>query len=190
MENFLNVKLAVAYFGLIIVVAHFFAPAGYDWTANTISQLAAQKYEYAWLMRAGFIGFGLLLGVAILLKLNIGKQADYSSYLIIGYALCILLSGIFSAPPVSPDVEFNVSESQYHSIFATVAGVLFTAGILWHLIAYAQPDQRSFDIVLFMLVAMFSGLLGMSANGHLAIGFGLLQRGLYAVSFIWLWYRY
>lgn len=68
--------------------------------------------------------------------------------------------------------------------------VLFSAGILWHLIVYAKPEQSSFDIVLFMLVMMTSGLLGLSVNGHLVIGFGFLQRGLYLVSFVWLWYRY
>lgn len=63
-----NLILPVVFFLSVIIVAHFFAPAGYQWTQNSISELASQGHEYAWIMRSGFIGFGILLTLSIVLS--------------------------------------------------------------------------------------------------------------------------
>ena len=51
--------VAVLYFMIVIVLAHFFISPNYDWTQNTISDLASQGHTYKWIMQAGFVGFGL-----------------------------------------------------------------------------------------------------------------------------------
>ncbi len=52
--------IAVAYFLSLLILAHLAAPEAYRWQVHTISQLAAQAYANAWIMRVGFIGFGVL----------------------------------------------------------------------------------------------------------------------------------
>ncbi|MCB0361850.1 MAG: DUF998 domain-containing protein [Bdellovibrionales bacterium] len=46
--------------------AHASAPNDYSLKRNTISELAGQNYKYAWIMRSGFIGFGLFTAAAAL----------------------------------------------------------------------------------------------------------------------------
>ena len=61
--------ISVAFFLVVAVVSHLVTPSNYDWRENSISELAAQKYNYKWIMQIGLIGFGLLLGGGILIKL-------------------------------------------------------------------------------------------------------------------------
>ena len=53
--------LAVVFIIGVIFVAQFFVPGAYDWTNNTISELASQGYSGRWIMQLGFIGFGVFL---------------------------------------------------------------------------------------------------------------------------------
>ena len=66
MKSMISVNSAVVFFVITIILAHSFAPIEYDWKQNTISDLGAQQYKNAWIMRVGFIGFGLLLCAALL----------------------------------------------------------------------------------------------------------------------------
>ena len=45
--------LAVAYWIALLIIAQLFAPPGYVWTQNTVSELASQGYSYKWIMQAG-----------------------------------------------------------------------------------------------------------------------------------------
>lgn len=56
------VPSAVGLLCVSLVTAHVLAPETYSWKVNTISELASRGYRYAWLMCAGFIGFGVLVG--------------------------------------------------------------------------------------------------------------------------------
>lgn len=54
----LLVPAAVSFLGASLLAAHLAAPESYSWQTDTISELAAQDYDKAWIMRTGFIGFG------------------------------------------------------------------------------------------------------------------------------------
>ncbi len=58
------VPVAMGIMGTSIIVAHIFAPDTYSWSRNTMSELAAQNYGNAWIMRTGLIGFGTLISTA------------------------------------------------------------------------------------------------------------------------------
>lgn len=62
------IAIAIVYFIVIIIIAHFFAPPEYNWTQNTVSDLAAQGLKYQWIMQAGFIGFGFTRLISALFK--------------------------------------------------------------------------------------------------------------------------
>ena len=190
MKSMITVDVAVIFFVAIIILAHFFAPIEYDWKLNTISDLGAQQYKNAWLMRMGFIGFGVLLSTALLWPFIITDEKNYSDLLIAIYALSILLSGFFSTAPFIETSTFSIGEDKWHSLFAQIAGIAFSFGILWHLLVYSNPNQKIVNFVFLLLVIGFSALVGLSKNELISIGFGLIQRGLYAVSFIWLLFRY
>ncbi len=62
------ILIAVVYFIAVIVLAHFFVPPIYDWTQNTISDLASQGHLqvdhaswFYWLWSASDLGSYLSL---------------------------------------------------------------------------------------------------------------------------------
>ncbi|MCU0544232.1 MAG: DUF998 domain-containing protein [Oscillatoriaceae cyanobacterium Prado104] len=189
-KSMIAVGVAVAFFIATIVLAHFLAPSDYNWKVNTVSDLGSQQYKNAWLMRTGFIGFGVLLSTTLLLSFIYVEEKNYSDILIVIYALNVLMTGVFSAAPFTHSLKFSVAEDKLHSLFAQTAGIAFSFGILWHSSVYSDPNQKTTNFVLFTLIIGFSALIGLSKKSLIKIGLGLLQRGLYLVSFIWLLFRY
>jgi hypothetical membrane protein len=175
---------AVLYFVVFIVLAHFFAPPGYVWTRNTISDLGSQGHVHKWMMQAGFIGFGFLLAAGLLFKfLDLGR-VNYPDGLIIAYGLSVLVTGFYCAAPIDETLSFSAREEQIHSLFAQLAGFFLIAAILWYL--FTSPSRWAFHLTFLLLIGIISALFGLSENGKIAIEKGILQRTLYLVSFIWL----
>lgn len=181
-----TIHFSILYFVTIIVIAHFFAPPEYQWTQNTISDLAAQGVTHQWIMQAGFIGFGLLLNLGFVQKFRAIKKVFYGDVLVMLYGLAVLLSGVFSTAPFLPGVSYSVLESRLHSMFAEVAGILFSLGIFASLLAAPTARGKWFHALFFLLVIGASLSFGLSENGLIPLGKGLVQRTLYLVSFVWL----
>jgi hypothetical membrane protein len=175
---------AVVYFAAVIVLAHFFAPPGYRWTMNTISDLGSQGHVNKWVMQAGFIGFGLLLAGGLLLNFRRLGRINPPDLLLIVYGLSILVTGFFCTAPINSALPFSASEAQVHSLFAALAGFALVGGMVWYLAI--SPTRRVFHLIFLVLVIALSGLFGLSENGQFPIEKGILQRALYLVSFIWL----
>jgi len=190
MKSMITVKFAVIFFVITIILAHSFAPIEYNWKQNTISDLGAQQYKNAWIMRVGFIGFGILVCAALIRLYSSSENRNYSDLLIAIYAIGIFLTGFFSTAPFLGTSSFSIQEDKWHSVFAQVAGIAFSFGILWHLIGYSNPNQRIVNFIFLVLVIGFSSLVGLSKNELIPIGLGIFQRGLYVISFIWLLFRY
>jgi hypothetical membrane protein len=175
---------AVLYFVGFIVLAHFFAPPGYVWTRNTISDLGSQGHTNKWIMQAGFIGFGVLLAAGLLFKFRDWGHMNYPDGLIIAYGLSVLVTGFYCAAPIDKTLPVSLREEQIHSLFASLAGFFLVTGILWYL--FTSPSRWAFHLTFLLLIGLCSALFGLSENGMIAIEKGILQRTLYLVSFIWL----
>ncbi len=176
--------IAILYFVGVLTIAHFYAPPGYVWSQNTISELASQGHVYKWIMQAGFVGFGILLTVGLALKSYSLGKIEYPDGLILAYGLSILITGIFCAAPFDSRITFSAQEAQIHSLFATTAGFALVGGILGYMIT--SPEKRTLQLVFLVMITGFSLLFGFSAGGTIPIGKGIVQRSLYLVSFIWL----
>lgn len=179
---------AVVYFIAVIVLAHFFVPPMYDWRQNTISDLASQGHTYKWIMQAGFIGFGLLLTWGVTSHFNKNRRAYFLLFVAV-YGLSILMSGIFCTAPVDPSMTYSVSEAKLHSMFATIAGIAMSLGILWQFAVSSNHRQRWTRFAFFILVIGISGLFGLAENHLLMIDKGIVQRILYLVGLAWLVYE-
>jgi hypothetical membrane protein len=180
------IPFSVLYFVAVIVIAHFFAPPGYNWTQNTISEFASQGHANKWIMQLGFIGFGLFLTAGLVWKSYRFGKINYPDLLIALYGLSILVTGIFCAAPYDDAISFSIKEAQIHSMFATVAGFALVAGILWNLVV--SPEKRTFHFVFIILITGLSLLFGLAESGTIHVGKGIIQRVLYLVTFIWLVY--
>lgn len=180
------IPLAVFYFILVIVAAHFFAPAEHIWSRNTISELAAQGLPNQWIMQAGFIGFGLVLNAGIVWRMIESRMVRAQDILLMVYGAMILLSGFFSTASFIAGGGSSPRESALHSVFATLAGIAFTLAIFAALLAAPTAGARWTHAVFMLLVIAASAAFGLSENGVLPVGRGVVQRMLYLVSFIWL----
>lgn len=182
------ISIAVAYFIAVIVLAHFFVPPLYDWTQNTVSDLASQGHTYKWIMQTGFIGFGLLLTWGVIFHFSKNRRAYFLLFVAV-YGLSILMSGIFCTAPIDPSMPYSVSESKLHSMFATIAGAAMSLGIFWQVIVSLNQRERWTRIAFFVLVIGISGLFGLAENHILALDKGIVQRCLYLAGLAWLIYE-
>ncbi|MCP4937373.1 MAG: DUF998 domain-containing protein [bacterium] len=180
------IYFSVCYFIVVIFAAHFFMPPEYDWTQNTISDLAAQGLKYQWIMQLGFIGFGLLLNGGFVSKFISARTVFYPDVLIMVYGFAVLLTGVFSTEPFLEGVSFSIQEANLHSIFAQVAGVFFSIAILAYLISSPDPKSKLFHTIFLIFVIGISMVFGLAENEIIQLGRGLIQRTLYLVSFVWL----
>ncbi len=166
---------------VFILLAHLAAPGEYRWTQHTISQLAAQGYGQAWIMRAGFIVVGRLVLAAGAGRMRATRAGWFRELPIMLYGLAILLAGVFSADPFIAGEPFSEVEARLHSIFATLAGVSISAAVLLYVLTESPPTRRWMHIVALILLTLISGLFGSLP----AIG-GALQRALWLAGFSWL----
>ncbi|MBN8580144.1 MAG: DUF998 domain-containing protein [Anaerolineae bacterium] len=180
--------LAVLYFIAVIVLAHFFIPPNYDWTQNTISDLASQGHAYKWIMQAGFVGFGLLLAAGSIYYFWQNKKR-YFLWLVTGYGLSVLVTGFYCAAAIDPSIEYSLQEARIHSTFATIAGVCMSMGIIWQIVASSTRRERWARIIFLLFVVGISGLFGLAENHILEIGKGIAQRALYFAGLAWLVYE-
>lgn len=179
---------SVIYLGIVILVAHFFAPPHYDWTKNTISDLGSQGHVYKWIMQAGFLGFGGSLLVAALKDFRLRPDRYFLLFVAV-YGIAVFLTGIFCAAPIDPLILYSVQEAKLHSLFATIAGVAMSLGIFWQVVASSIVPQRWIRLLFFVLVMGISGMFGLAENHILTFDKGLVQRSLYFAGLLWLVYE-
>lgn len=181
--------IAVTYWLAIIVIAHFFAPPGYVWTQNTISELASQGHTYKWIMQAGLSGFGALIMLAVGMIIFRTKKVLIPILPVMLYGLGVFLSGIFCAAPIDLTIEYSVAEAKLHSTFATLAGFSLSAGIVWHIFASSSGREQLTHTIFLAAVVGFSMLFSMIDNGTVEVGLGVVQRCIYLSGFAWLIYQ-
>lgn len=180
--------IAVLYFVAVVVLAHFFVPPIYDWTQNTISDLASQGHTYKWIMQAGFIGFGSFLAASSVYYFWQDKKRTFL-WLVAGYGFSILITGFFCAAAIDPSIEYSLQEASIHSMFATIAGLCMSLGIFWQVVTSSTPRERWMRILFLVLVMGISALFGLAENHIVEIGKGIVQRALYLAGLAWLVYE-
>lgn len=180
------IATAIGFFVAIIIVAQLVAEGDYNWTVNTISQLAAQGYDKSWIMQFGFIVYGLVLFAGLYLK----KPRLYADKFIMIYALSVVVAGVFRTEPILNTIDYSVVEQSIHGFIAGVGGTTMCAGVF----AYAWSAKSTaaklmhwrYLIAAITLIAMY----GLAKRGHVAVGRGLIQRILFITSFMWLYRTY
>jgi len=180
--------IAVLYFIAVIVIAHFFVPPTYDWTQNTISDLGSQGHFHKWIMQLGFIGFGLILTAGVFYYFRKNSKR-YFLFFVAAYGLSVLVTGFFCAAAIDPSISYSTSEANIHSMFATIAGIAMSLGILWQVVVSSTRRERWTRLIFLLLVMGISGLFGLAENHILMLDKGIIQRALYLAGLMWLVYE-
>lgn len=169
-------QFSIIVFVFFIVVAHVFATDNYNFTKNTISDLGAQAYSRKWIMQIGFLTFGMTLATGVFMN-----GFSFRTLPILIYALCVALTGVFCTKPFFQYSSFSETESTLHAVFAQIAGVTFSIGILTQIFFETDKSVKTTHFLFFLLVIGLSISFGLLKNYQ-----GIAQRLLYLISFIWL----
>jgi hypothetical membrane protein len=184
------ITTAVFFFFIAIITAQLFTPQSYSWTQNTVSELAAQGYDKAWIMQMGLIGYGIILGVGIILRLIGTIKFIFPDLLVMLYGAAIFLSGMYATAPFEKGVAFSTHEASLHSLFATLAGICISISMISYFFAEDAGKSKVFHFVSLVLVVGLSALFGLSERGSVAIGKGIIQRTMYLFGLTWILINY
>lgn len=164
-------------FAAAAAVAPFFSHPDYDSLRHTTSQLAGQNMPSAWIMRAGFTGFG---SGTVLASLLWRRQPMVAAALVL-FGLCMVAAAVWSHLPIDPALGGSQALDDLHSLAATAMGMAFVAATGLHL-WQTRGAMRWLDGT--ALAAAIVLPLAMLAWPQLA---GAAQRLMFAISFVWLW---
>lgn len=176
-----SIVFPVLFFILVIVIAHLFRSDSYQIHSNTISELAAQHVPNAWIMRVGFIGFGIWLAIDLFGLVQSGEKKWVVIAPFILYAICIALTGIWSTNMATLQVPFHHDEAKLHSLYAAIAGFALTGTMFISIFTTSSPFEKAIHFGFCLFVILFSLLFSIFPDYQ-----GIFQRLLYASSFIWM----
>jgi hypothetical membrane protein len=191
--NALAVYLAgagVALFITTIVIAHLVAPASYSFTQNTVSDLGAQGYAKAGIMRFGFFSFGLIICAAMAASIQRRKDYLIPDIALFFYGLGIFLVGTFSTTPFEPGISYSEREASLHSFFATAAGLMISLSMVSHIFADTGNKRKLFHTLAAVFVIGMSALFGLAESGNIPMGKGLVQKTMYIGGLGWIALNY
>jgi len=184
------IAIAVLFFAASIIIAQLFTPSTYSWTQNTVSELAAQNYDNAWIMSIGLMGYGILLGLGIILRLKNTREFVFPDAMVFIYAVGIFLSGVFATAPFDGNTNYSMQEASLHSIFATAAGLSISIAMISYFFADKGFKRKLTHLALAVFVVGLSALFGLAEDGTVAIGKGLVQRSMYVFGLSWIVVNY
>jgi hypothetical protein len=174
-------RLVAAGIGAFVVaaaVAPWLSHPDYSSIAHTTSELAGQNMPHAWIMRAGFTGFGSGTALAALWRWRDGPTVALALLL---FGLCMVAAAIWSHLPIDPALGGNRAEDDAHSVAASAMGAAFAAAVVLHL-WQTRGAQRWLDTI-----ALAAATLLPLAMLALPAVDGALQRLMFGISFIWIW---
>ena len=171
--------IGILVFGAAAVLGPLYAVAGYSPIRDVISLLGAQNTPNSTIMMAGFLALGLGIVVDGL------RRFAWSLLPFILFGLCMGLAGVFAHKPLSPDVAFNQSMHQAHSVLATAAGISITTGLLWRAFQERSLKVRIIHVVLALLCFVLPLCMLTWPDYQ-----GGIQRLMYLLILGWFWLRY
>ena len=155
-------------------------PESNAWLAHGTSESAAQGVSGAWLARFGFVCFGL----AVVWLTGAGREAWARGAVVLHAAFGVLMvsTAAFSVRPWDANWPFDPVEDFLHSVTATAMGFAFAFGVLLLLLKRGcrQSLARAIDIMA-ILAATFLPLAMLVWREW----YGLLQRLMFAVAYLW-----
>jgi hypothetical protein len=150
----------------------------YSSLAHTTSELAGQAMPNAWIMRLGFMSFGLCTALAAALRL---RDRPYTAVPLIAFGTAMMIAAIWSNAPIDRAVAHSTREDEIHSIAASLMGLAFATACVARLWMSAFSFK---DPLTWIALAASIGLpLGMVALPGVDGG---LQRLMFAISFVWI----
>lgn len=182
------VLAAVLWGGATALLAQHLAPPEYAWASRTMSELAAQGYRLKWVMQASMMGYGGLLLLAVALKAGRmqGLGIPSPDWLLMAYAVAILLAGVFSTASFDGTPPSSQAEADLHMGLAFAAGVALAGSVAWSYSLETLPSPKRSHLLALLVIAAMAMLYGLAGHGLLPLGKGLAQRGWHLSCVAWI----
>lgn len=161
-----------------MLIGPIFAPPVFFWLRHTTSEQAGQHMSGAWIMRAGFVGYGI--GTIFAMLLSSGPRPPVRAALGL-FGLGLLGTAIWSNLPVDPASSGDAHEDWMHSVASGVVGTAFAAACAARLFA---PGGSRRDALSWAGLAI--AVIVPLAMGFLADYRGLLQRLMFGFSILFI----
>ena len=163
---------------VLFALAPLALPQSYSWVRLGVSEASAQGVAGAWVARAGFVVFGLaVLGVCVLRH----RSWNWLATALHGcFGVGMVMVAVYSHAPWEAGVPYVPLEDQLHSVFASVVGFSFIAGVATTMVV-RRPRTRAAVLgdVAALLVAGTVPLLAATAV------WGALQRLMFLTAAVW-----
>lgn len=172
------IVIALAAALVCLGAAPLLLPDSYDWIHNGVSESAAQGISGAWLARLGFVLFGLAVITLSLIVRTTWTVIATGAHLVFGISM--LGVAAFSTRPWTPNVAFDRTEDQIHSVFATTMGFAFIGGVVAVMIVHLRRGATGWPGDVVALVVATSVPLAMSSEI-----WGVLQRCMFLTAALW-----
>ena len=158
-----------------MLIGPSYAPAVFDWMRHTTSEQAGQNMPGAWIMRAGFVAYGLGTLTAIALT-RTPRPVARAALAVFGAGL--IGTALWSNLPVDPALQGDQFDNWLHSIASGIVGTGFAAACAARLFL---PGGTPRDALAWggLVVAVLVPL----AMGAVPEFRGLLQRLMFVYSF-------
>jgi hypothetical protein len=161
---------------LAILVGPSFSPPEFSWVLHSTSEQAGQHLAGAWMMRAGFVSYGL---GTLLAALADRHTRPFVRMALIVFGLGLIGTAIWSNASILPNTLSDGNEDWLHSVASGIVGTAFAAACAARLFT---PGGSTRDVSAWVGLAI-------SVVIPLAMGVwpdfrGLLQRAMFGFSFI------
>lgn len=162
----------------LLSVAPLWLPASYSWLQNGTSESAAQGVDGAWVARSGFILFGLAVLWLCQRAAAVWRWPGTTCHVAFGVGM--LGVAAFAHKPWVEGTPYVASEDLLHSIFASVVGVGFIAGVIAVAVARRPESWRdaALDIVVLAVALVVPTLMDSGV-------WGILQRVMFLAAASW-----
>ena len=165
----------ISIIAVAIVVGPSFSPPEFSWIRHSTSEQAGQYVAGAWIMRTGFVGYGLGTLIAALYGL---RTRPYVRSALAVFGLGLVGTALWSNASILPGAPSDMLEDRLHSIASGVVGAAFAAACAARLFLPAGSRRDTLAWVgLLVSVAI------PTAMGALPEYRGLLQRAMFVISF-------
>lgn len=172
------VLVGIAGILLAMIFGPIFSPPEFSWLRHSTSEQAGQKMPGAWVMRAGFIAYGL---GTVSAALTDWSTRSFVRGALAFFGLALIGTAIWSNASIFPNLPSDMHEDWLHSVASSVVGTAFAAACAARLFA---PGCSKRDWLAWVgLACSVAFPLAMVAMPELR---GVLQRSMFVVSFVFI----
>jgi hypothetical protein len=161
---------------MAILFGPLFSPLEFSWIHHTTSEQASQQLSGAWIMRVGFVAYGLSTLLAAIVD---SRTQPFVRGALIVFGIGLVGTAIWSNASILPGVQSDMHEDWLHSLASGIVGTAFAAACAARLFS---PGGSKRDVL--ASVGLVISVAVPLAMGAWPEGRGLLQRAMFGFSFV------